>query len=257
MKQALLEDAQHDAGALETLNRWLGTLSAEQRVVWALAYAPSTHVLSSSFGAQAAVSLHLLTRQRPDLPVVLVDTGYLFPETYLFVDELRARLALNLKVYSAAQSPAWMEAREGRLWEQGVPGIDRYNQLRKVEPMRRALDELGAGSWFAGLRRSQLQRVAYALADENFTRASWDVLDRAQDSEPRSARLLAGVTDLEIRYLDGAGEWRPDWPPASTAAPATATRLPRAIEITLDVKDWGRITRLFRVAAPQQQAAAS
>ena len=67
MKQALLEDAQHDERALDELNAWLGGLQAEQRVIWALAHAPGTHVLSSSFGAQAAVSLHLLTRQRPDL----------------------------------------------------------------------------------------------------------------------------------------------------------------------------------------------
>lgn len=160
MKQALLEEAQHDAGALDVLNAWLGTLDAEQRVIWALAYAPGAHVLSSSFGAQAAVSLHLLTRQRPDLPIVLIDTGYLFPETYHFIDTLRERLALNLKVYSAQQSPAWLEAREGRLWEQGLSGIDRYNQLRKVEPMQRALRELGAGSWFAGLRRSQARTRA-------------------------------------------------------------------------------------------------
>ncbi|WP_267224320.1 phosphoadenylyl-sulfate reductase [Dyella silvae] len=160
MKQALLEEAQHDAGALDVLNAWLGTLDAEQRVIWALAYAPGAHVLSSSFGAQAAVSLHLLTRQRPDLPIVLIDTGYLFPETYHFIDTLRERLALNLKVYSAPQSPAWLEAREGRLWEQGLSGIDRYNQLRKVEPMQRALRELGAGSWFAGLRRSQARTRA-------------------------------------------------------------------------------------------------
>jgi general secretion pathway protein J len=114
--------------------------------------------------------------------------------------------------------------------------------------------EFTRGGWRnpAGLQRSQLQRVAYALADENFVRASWDVLDRAQNTEPRRANLLAGVTGLEIRYLDSAGEWRPDWPPANTAAPTATPRLPRAIEITLDIKDWGRITRLFRVAAPRQ-----
>ena len=43
----------------------------------------------------------------------------------------------------------------GRLWEKGVEGIDRYNRLRKVEPMQRALDELGVRTWIAGLRRDQ------------------------------------------------------------------------------------------------------
>ena len=166
MKTQLLEEAQYDPKALAALNDGLAALDAGDRVAWALAHAPGTHVLSSSFGAQAAVSLHLLTRQQPDMPVVLIDTGYLFAETYQFIDELRDRLALNLKVYSAAQSPAWMEAREGRLWEQGIAGIDRYNQLRKVEPMQRALRELQAGSWFAGLRRSQARtRAAIPFAE--------------------------------------------------------------------------------------------
>ncbi len=141
--------------ALAELNRWLGTLNAEERVVWALANHAGEHALSSSFGAQAAVSLHLVTRQKPDIPVILVDTGYLFPETYRFVDEMSGRLSLNLKVYRPQLGTAWMEARFGRLWENGVDGIDRYNHLRKVEPMQRALRELGVRSWIAGLRRSQ------------------------------------------------------------------------------------------------------
>lgn len=141
--------------ALAELNRWLGGRSAEQRVAWALENTAGQHALSSSFGAQSAVSLHLVTRQRPDLPVILVDTGYLFPETYRFVDAMSEKLGLNLKVYRPQIGIAWMEARLGRIWEQGVDGIDRYNRLRKVEPMQRALRELGVRTWIAGLRRSQ------------------------------------------------------------------------------------------------------
>lgn len=140
---------------MQPLNAWLDGCSAEQRIEWALANGQQEHVLSSSFGAQSAVALHLLTAQKPDIPVVLVDTGYLFPETYGFADQLTERLRLNLRVYRPLVSAAWMEARHGRLWEQGVAGIDQYNSLRKVEPMRRALDELGARTWFTGLRRSQ------------------------------------------------------------------------------------------------------
>jgi phosphoadenosine phosphosulfate reductase len=141
--------------ALAELNTWLGGRSAQQRVEWALESLSGEHALSSSFGAQSAAALHLATRARPDLPVILVDTGYLFPETYRFVDELTERLSLNLKVYRPQVGIAWMEARMGRLWEQGVEGITRYNRLRKVEPMQRALQELGVRTWIAGLRRSQ------------------------------------------------------------------------------------------------------
>jgi phosphoadenosine phosphosulfate reductase len=140
---------------LPEANAVLEGCTAEQRVVWVLERFKPHVVLSSSFGAQAAVLLHMVTRQWADIPVVLVDTGYLFPETYRFVDSLTERLSLNVKVYKAAISPAWQEARWGRLWEQGVDGIDRYNRLNKVEPMQRALDELDARGWIVGLRRSQ------------------------------------------------------------------------------------------------------
>lgn len=141
--------------SLAELNRWLAGLPAAERIAWALDNLSGTHALSSSFGAQAAVSLHLATSQRPDLPVILIDTGYLFPETYAFVDTMSERLSLNLKVYRPQIGIAWMEARHGRLWEQGREGLERYNRLRKVEPMQRALRELGVRTWIAGLRRAQ------------------------------------------------------------------------------------------------------
>jgi phosphoadenosine phosphosulfate reductase len=150
-----LVSAAEDARALANLNHWLASQDAEARVDWMLDTLPGGHVLSSSFGAQAAAMLHLVTQRRRDIPVVLVDTGYLFPETYRFADTLTERLGLNLKVYRPQIGIAWMEARLGRLWEHGLDGIERYNRLRKVEPMQRALDELGARSWFAGLRRAQ------------------------------------------------------------------------------------------------------
>jgi len=144
-----------DAEDLAELNALLRPMSAQQRVAWALRQLPGAHVLSSSFGAQAAVSLHLVTRQAPRLPVILLDTGYLFPETYAFVETLSERLALNLKVYRSTRSPAWIEARHGKLWEQGVAGLEKYHDMTKLEPMRRALRDTGARSWFSGLRRAQ------------------------------------------------------------------------------------------------------
>lgn len=140
---------------LDALNAKLLPRSAEQRVAWALEHFDGSIVLSSSFGAQAAVSLHMVSSQQADIPVVLIDTGYLFPETYQFAEHLTQRLDLNLHVYRAKMSGPWQEAHYGRLWEQGLEGIERYNRLNKVEPMQRALTELGAKAWFSGLRRQQ------------------------------------------------------------------------------------------------------
>ena len=141
--------------ALAEANAQLEAHTAEERVAWALENLPGEYVLSSSFGIQAAVSLHLVNQVRPNIPVILTDTGYLFPETYQFIDELTEKLGLNLQIYRAPQSPAWQEARYGKLWEQGVEGIEKYNDINKVEPMNRALKELNARTWFAGLRREQ------------------------------------------------------------------------------------------------------
>ncbi len=175
--------------ALAHCNSQFEAFTPQQRVEWSLTHLPGHHILSSSFGAQAAVSLHLVTEVYPDIPVLLIDTGYLFPETYRFVDELTERLKLNLKVYRSSVSPAWQEARYGQRWQQGVDGIDDYNELNKVEPMRRALKELEAGTWFAGLRRQQSE-----------SRAKIPYLDLAGDRW--KVHAIADCTDRDVhRYL--------------------------------------------------------
>lgn len=140
---------------LREANARLERITAPERLAWASAEFGSGLVLSSSFGAQAAVMLHMATQARSDIPVIFVDTGYMFPETYEFAELLVNRLDLNLNVYRSRRSPAWQEAIDGKRWERGVEGIEAYNQENKVEPMNRALDELGATAWLAGLRRQQ------------------------------------------------------------------------------------------------------
>lgn len=149
-----LDKAQQTA-YLSDFNVQLEKMSAIQRIEWALEHLPAEFVLSSSFGIQAALTLHMVTQIVPDIPVILTDTGYLFPETYQFIEHLSSTLNLNLQVYRAQRTAAWQEAIYGQLWTQGIEGIERYNQLNKVEPMERALHELQAQSWFSGLRREQ------------------------------------------------------------------------------------------------------
>ena len=144
-----------NAPELAELNRAIEPLSAAQRVERALELLPGEHVLTSSFGAQSAVMLHLVNTVAPGVPVVLLDTGYLFPETYRFIDELTEMMKLNLKVFRAESSAAWQETRFGKLWNQGLGGIEHYNRINKQEPLERALKELHARTWFAGLRRTQ------------------------------------------------------------------------------------------------------
>jgi phosphoadenosine phosphosulfate reductase len=129
--------------------------TAEERVRWAAERFGDRLVMTTSFGIQSAVMLHLVTRIVPEIPVVFIDTGYLFSETYRFADTLTTRLTLNLKVYNPAMTAARQEALYGKEWERGIKGIERYNFINKVEPMERAVRELGAAAWLTGLRRSQ------------------------------------------------------------------------------------------------------
>ncbi|WP_143871528.1 phosphoadenylyl-sulfate reductase [Catenovulum sediminis] len=153
--QLLTAKKSEQAQALENINAELEKMTPQQRVEWAAENLPQPQILSSSFGIQAAVMLNLVNTAVPGIPVVLTDTGYLFPETYEFIDQLTERLQLNLKVYRAPWSSAWQEQRWGKLWEQGVEGIEKYNQINKVEPMKQALEELDAKVWYTGLRRDQ------------------------------------------------------------------------------------------------------
>ncbi|TFE68847.1 phosphoadenosine phosphosulfate reductase [Methylacidiphilum sp. Yel] len=141
--------------SLQEYNRLLEKKDALERISWALDFFERKVILSSSFGAQSVVTLKLVLSVWPEIPVVVIDTGYLFPETYRYIDRLVEELKINLKVYRPALSPAWFEARYGKLWEQGKEGIEKYNQIMKVEPMIRSLEELEARCWISGLRREQ------------------------------------------------------------------------------------------------------
>ncbi|MCC6849758.1 MAG: phosphoadenylyl-sulfate reductase [Deltaproteobacteria bacterium] len=122
------------------------------QVAWADRVFRRRLIVSTSFGIQSAVILHLVSRMIPDVPVVFVDTGYLVPETYRYAEQLTTLLCLNVKRYAGAMAPAEMEARHGSLWE---TDLDEYHRIRKVEPMRRAIAELDAHAWIAGLRADQ------------------------------------------------------------------------------------------------------
>ncbi|RPF84942.1 MAG: phosphoadenylyl-sulfate reductase [Synechococcus sp. TMED20] len=136
----------------------LAGLSSQKRLAWALETYPKTFALTTSFGIQSAVLLHMLSSQPAgrQIPVIWVDTGYLPVETYRYADTLTQRLGINLVVAQAQLSPARMEALHGRLWETGdVADLELYHRLRKVDPLERTFSSLGIHCWASGVRRKQ------------------------------------------------------------------------------------------------------
>ena len=142
----------------ESMHDRFGALTAKDMVRWANEEFEEGLVMSTSFGIQSAVTLHLVSQVRPSIPVIWVDTGYLPQETYEYAKTLTELLKLNLHVAQAQLSPAEMEARYGRLWESdNMEDINLYDHIRKVEPMQEALTKLNATGWISGLRADQTE----------------------------------------------------------------------------------------------------
>lgn len=100
----------------------------------------------------------------------------------------------------------------------------------------------------AKLQRSHLLRAAYRFDEETLSRLFWPDLDRAQNVEPYETVLLDDVVNVEFRYLDVDGEWHEQWPPLSVSDSQGASALELiAIEFSLELNDWGKIVRLFKV----------
>ncbi len=129
----------------------LESLTAEQAVEAVLAAKQSTHVcLTSSFQAEDMVVAHLLRKRMPDLPVLFLDTGYHFPQTYEYRDRMAREWSLNLVNVLPTQTVTEQESAFGILYRSEPT---RCCELRKVEPLMRALEPFDV--WFTGLRREQ------------------------------------------------------------------------------------------------------
>ncbi len=101
----------------------------------------------------------------------------------------------------------------------------------------------------ARTRRSTLQRVAYSVDEGELIRHSWWMLDRTDEKPALSQPLLDGVKEIELRFLDNKNKWNKEWPPLNMDEETKPPPLPLAIEITLELQEWGRIRRLFRLPA--------
>ena len=100
----------------------------------------------------------------------------------------------------------------------------------------------------AGLERPTLQRVAYRVDQDGLWRDHWPVLDRTIAQEPVRHKLLGNVQGVRFRFLTPAGEWVERWPATEGRTDADARLRPTAIEVTLDLEDWGEIRRIVEVA---------
>jgi len=94
------------------------------------------------------------------------------------------------------------------------------------------------------LRRSTLQRTRYQLNGGVLRRFTWSVLDQATEIKPDARVLLNAVSDLRFEYLDDKNHFQTVWPLSSQKNAA----LPRAVRVSLTLRDWGKISQLYIIA---------
>lgn len=102
---------------------------------------------------------------------------------------------------------------------------------------------------FLKASRSNLQRVAYRLEEEELSRVSWPMLDQDFNEEGFSRVLLKDVKSVEVKYIDDNFETKDQWP--SSFGDPDPTILPKAVIFTIETENMGKIRRVFRIPPGQ------
>lgn len=132
-------------------NQALTGRSPHEIIEWAVKRFRRGIVMSSSFQMQSLPLLHIVAEIAPELPVIFLDTGYHFPETLAFRDQLVEAWGLNVRIMRAALPRTDFVRRHGAELHRRDPDLCCY--INKVEPMERAVEGLEA--WISGIRRDQ------------------------------------------------------------------------------------------------------
>ena len=162
---------------LERINAQLGR-NAEGLVDWAIGLGQPA-IVTTNFRPFEAVILHMVTRAKPDVPVIWMDNGYNTEATYRFADEVTKQLGLNLRIYLPLRSRAHREAVEGATPALDDPRHDAFTAEVKLEPFSRALREAAPKIWFTALR-----------ATDTAVRAQMDAVSLNPDGLIKVAPLL-------------------------------------------------------------------
>jgi general secretion pathway protein J len=125
-----------------------------------------------------------------------------------------------------------------------------YQPSMLADPSAQFALEFSRGGWAnpAGLPRGTVLRVAYDFEEDKLVRFHWGVMDRTLSTPPVRTELLDGVTNLEVRFMDAAGQWHLEWPPLNLRGPQSLIIRPRAVEFAIELEDFGRVYRLVETS---------
>lgn len=143
---------------LEQINAELRDKSPQEIIRWALGLGKQVFT-TTSFSPNSAGILHMIQQAEPTMPVVWVDSGYNVPDTYRTAEQIIERLQLNMQIYTPEMTAERRNALMG-----GIPHPDDNEALHqeftrqvKLDPFKRALDELQAEVWITGIRQHETE----------------------------------------------------------------------------------------------------
>ena len=142
---------------LDKANAELRMKDPEEVIRWALDLGEPT-IMTTSFGPNSGALLHMLAAVDKSVPVVWADSGYNMRDTYVVAEQLIKTLELDARVYVPAVSAERLNVQLG-----GIPTLDdpekhaEFTRIVKLEPFRRALDELSPKVWISGIRHGETE----------------------------------------------------------------------------------------------------
>ena len=140
------------------LNESIANMNSIEIIEWGYKEFGKQLAFTTSFGIQSAVLLDLIysSSVKNQVKIFWIDTGYLPSETYQYANTLIDKLSLSIEVIQSEFSPARMEALYGKLWEsKKIEDLDKYHQIRKVQPLEIALEKYSIHCWGSGVRAQQ------------------------------------------------------------------------------------------------------
>lgn len=141
---------------LEQINQELKGKAPEAIIRWALSLNKKT-IMTTSFGYNSAVSLHLLSSIDKSIPVVWVDSGYNVKDAYLVAEKLMQQLELNMHIYNPDMSAERRNAILGSIPTIDDAHFEEFTRQVKLEPFSRALSDLNPEVWLTGIRQEETE----------------------------------------------------------------------------------------------------
>ncbi|MFW2177000.1 MULTISPECIES: phosphoadenosine phosphosulfate reductase family protein [unclassified Moraxella] len=174
---------------LDQANADLNGKTAEQIVAWALAQGKNP-IITTNFRPYEVVLLDMVAKQKPDITVLFVDSGYNTDATYRHAQEVIKRLNLNVITYLPKQTAKWRDVEFNGVPSVNNPAHAKFTEQVKLEPFGRALKEIAPDVWINAIRKDQTE-----------FRQSLDVLSESKDGVLKVAPLFHWTeSDLE-KYL--------------------------------------------------------